>query len=179
MIRSIKLFLLLSHFSSQDFLVLVSSFARLYSRSVYLNDILSHYVIPYVKREDFDYDSWLVYVWSLSILGCVPLSCVHSVLNQEFYDQLMERTNSESIQSQNNYKQIVAKLKLLNIKAVAEIEMNERIDFKALPTKDYDLTKREVSVEKFKKSTLEILHSLIPNVSTNVLTPYGFAIGLY
>lgn len=89
----------------------------------------------------------------------------------------MAQTKLESTQT-HNYKQVLAKLKLLNIKAVAEIEMNETIDLEVLSTKDYVIAKRELSVEKLKNSTLKTLRSLVSNVSTNVLTPFGFAIGL-
>lgn len=153
--------------SSQDFLVFISSFARLYCRSTNLNDILSTYITPIIKRDDFDCESWLLYVWSLSILGSLPLNCINSVLNQEFYNQLMSQTDQTSDENPN-FRQIVAKLKLLNIKAVAEIEMNEKIDFKPLESNtSYETTKRETSVEKFKKSIQQNLHSFVANISTN------------
>ena len=164
--------------SFQDFLVMISSFARLYCRSTYLNDILTTYVIPIIRREDFDCESWLLYVWSLSILGCVPFNCINSVLNQQFYDQLMSQTQHTSNDSPN-FKQILAKLKLLNIRAVSEIEMKEKIDFKLLSNNGYEGLKKEASVEKFKKWIQHDLNSVVSNICINVLTPFGFTIGLF
>ncbi|CAG2180476.1 unnamed protein product, partial [Oppiella nova] len=140
-------------FSPQDFLVFVSSVARLHSGANYLNDILVNYVIPYVKREDLDADSWLLYVWSLSIIGCAPINCIKSVMNHEFYEQLMNFTDS-----------------------VAEIEMNEKIDFEPIVAKNRETLKREVSLEKYRKYVLRMLTSFEPNISTNISTPFGFSI---
>ena len=90
----------------------------------------------------------------------------------------MSQTEQTSNGSQN-FKQIMAKLKLLNIKAVAEIEMNEEIDFKLISVTEYEATKREASVEKFKKSIQYNFNEFLSNIATNILTPFGFNIGLY
>ncbi|CAG2118518.1 unnamed protein product [Medioppia subpectinata] len=162
-------------FSPQDYLVFVSTAARLHSRSNYLNEVLFNYVIPYVRREDLDPHSWLLYVWSLSILGCVPLIHVKSVMNHEFYNQLMNCNDSQS-EDTLNYKQIIHKLKLLNIKGVAELEMNEKIDFQPIVGKNHETIKREATVEKFRKNVFKTLVTFGPNFETNISTPFGFSI---
>ncbi|XP_054169068.1 FAST kinase domain-containing protein 4-like [Oppia nitens] len=164
-------------FSAQDFLVFVSSAARLNFHSPSMNQILNNYIIPLVNRYDMDSDSWLLYVWSLSILGCLPINHLNSVMNSDFYNQLLSSCQTyEGSDTSINYKQVMQTLKLLNIKGVAEIEMNQKIDFESVLMKDYEVAKRENSTEKFKQYVLQMLVSYMSDIKTNVLTPYGFAI---
>jgi hypothetical protein len=139
-----------------------------------MNEILNLYVIPFIKHNDVDSNSWLSYVWSLAILGNAPFSHISSVLNNEFCDQLLNNSK--------NFEAVIIKLKLLNIKAVAEIEMGKKINCPNCLKSDFEMPKKQNEIEIFQNSIIDSLNSFMPKgkyMTTNLRTPLGFAIGMF
>jgi hypothetical protein len=109
---------------------------------------------------------WVDIVLSTAILDLLTPKLAESVFEPTFLDKFKTRKNSD---------QDIVKLKLMNIKAVSEIELGMTLEV-PLDYLDFSLPLKSSDVRTFKKSVLSVLENFIPTqkfMETNIKSSVG------
>lgn len=158
-----------SLFTNQDIISYVLATARLNYKSSLMDEAFDKQILPMLNRDTASSNSqWLTVVWSLAILGLANPNHIESVLNEEFLKSLNDELNSNEVE--------IAKIKLMNIKGFADLELNLKtsflLDINSAPKKSKELQSFDISV-------IEMLNFFLPKekyMKNHLLSPYGFTI---